>query len=180
MSDERRAAMAKAISEALPSYMQVRGLLDPTGKPPYWGPDGEGLQPIVDAAIGALGRDDAERHDAPGVGMSREDAEQLVDDYCGLEAQRRHLIALLTGQPDAPIFEYDAWREQVRQTRMKHRVHMKEMADLLGISSAQYSSIETGELIPSPEFQRQIEQRLGITGQPGAGRDPDAADAGGE
>jgi hypothetical protein len=42
-----------------------------------------------------------ERHDAPGVSMSREDAEQVVDDYCGLENQRRPLITLLTGSPDA-------------------------------------------------------------------------------
>ena len=84
-----------------------------------------------------------ERHDAPGVSMSREDAEQLVDDYCGLENQRRRLISLLTGQPDAE--------------QCIHRIGAPACRKGLGCGCMR------GE---APEL-------------PDAGRDPDAADAGG-
>lgn len=53
VSDERRAAVAAAISGALPAYMQARGALDPSGKPGHWWPEGEGTQALADAALQA-------------------------------------------------------------------------------------------------------------------------------
>jgi hypothetical protein len=75
MSDERRERVAQAISDALPRYMQARGALDPTGKPGYWWPDGEGTQALATAALAAV--------DAAGesVTVSRDDLRAVLDAF---------------------------------------------------------------------------------------------------
>ncbi len=49
----RREVVARAISDALPAYMQARGALDPTGAPGHWWPNGAGTLVLADAAISA-------------------------------------------------------------------------------------------------------------------------------